>query len=122
MTAYENNEFDLLGTLKQLCAIGAPSGHEDRIIRYVDDWLVARGLTPVIDRLGQITVSFPGNDPAANTVLVSAHLDQLGLVVSNISPDGFVRFERLGGVPERVLPGTRITIHTSKGTSRPWSA
>jgi putative aminopeptidase FrvX len=114
-TTSPTTEFDLARTLKQLCAIGAPSGHEDRLIVFVNDWLTERGLTPTIDRLGQITVSFPGSDPEANSVLVSAHLDQLGLVVSNVDANGYVKFERLGGVPERVLPGTRIVIHTSKG-------
>jgi putative aminopeptidase FrvX len=108
-------DFDLVATLKELCSIGAASGHEDRMISFVDDWLKGRGLEPVIDRLGQISVSFEGTDPAANSVLVSAHLDQLGLVVSNVDPNGFVKFERLGGVPERVLPGTRFVIGTSQG-------
>jgi putative aminopeptidase FrvX len=80
-------DFDLVATLKELCSIGAASGHEDRMISFVDDWLKGRGLEPVIDRLGQISVSFEGTDPAANSVLVSAHLDQLGLVVSNVDPN-----------------------------------
>jgi putative aminopeptidase FrvX len=105
----------LVESLQALCSIGAPSGHEDPIIRVVHDHLVELGLRPRVDRLGQISVTFLGTDPAANSTLVSAHLDQLGLVVSNVRDDGYVTFERLGGVPERVLPGTRFVMHARSG-------
>lgn len=105
----------LKASLQTLCSLGAPSGHEDLIVRTLFDHFVGRGFSPEVDRLGQVSVTILGTDPAANRTLVSAHLDQLGLVVSNVREDGFVKFVRLGGVPERVLPGTRITINTRSG-------
>ena len=111
----EHVDGHLVEALRALCSIGAPSGHEDAMIQVVHDHLDARGLSPRVDRLGQICVTFPGTDPTANSTLVSAHLDQLGLVVSTIQDDGYVRFERLGGVPERVLPGTRFSVHGRSG-------
>ena len=105
----------LIENLKLLCSIGAPSGHEEPLINLIFEYLKSRGFAPVIDRLGQISVTFAGSDPKANTILLSAHLDQLGLVVSNVRNDGFLKFVRLGGVPERVLPGTIVNIHTKQG-------
>lgn len=105
----------LLENLQFLCSIGAPSGHEEPIIRVMLEYLTSRGLTPIVDRLGQISVTLLGSDPEANTTLISAHLDQLGLVVSNIQSDGFLKFVRLGGVPERALPGSIVNIHSRSG-------
>jgi putative aminopeptidase FrvX len=51
--------------------------------------------------------------------MVFAHTDQLGLVVRRIEASGFVRVERLGGVPERVLPGLRMVIMNKDGKQIP---
>ena len=114
MTAWPANiEDDLGGVLCDLCSMAAPSGHEDRLSAVVSEHLFARGLTPITDWLGQVGVTL-GSGPG-HTTLVMAHLDQLGLVVSAIDPAGYLRVQRLGGVPERVLPGMRITVHTYHG-------
>jgi len=105
----------LLENLQLLCSIGAPSGHEEPLIGVIFDYFTSRGINPVVDRLGQISVTLMGSDPNANTTLISAHLDQLGLVISNIRSDGFLKFVRLGGVPERVLPGSVVNIHSRSG-------
>ena len=47
--------------------------------------------------------------------MVSAHLDELGLTVRGVDADGMLRVHRLGGMPERVLPGTRLVVHTRGG-------
>ncbi|MDQ1730759.1 MAG: putative aminopeptidase [Pseudonocardiales bacterium] len=114
MTSWPDNlEDDLGGVLHDLCAVPAPSGHEDRLSALITRHLISRGLDPVTDRLGQVAVSLGTGD--GNRVLVTAHLDQLGLVVASIEPTGYLRVQRLGGVPERVLPGMQITVMTRNG-------
>lgn len=105
---------DPLGLIRALSAVAAPAGHEDRLTAAVGDHLAARGLDPVIDRLGQVAVTIPGTAQGPST-LVSAHLDELGLVVRGICEDGWLRVHRLGGMPERVLPGARLVVHTRAG-------
>lgn len=105
---------DPLGLIRALSAVAAPAGHEDRLTAAVGDHLAARGLDPVIDRLGQVAVTIAGTAHGPST-LVSAHLDELGLVVRGISDDGWLRVHRLGGMPERVLPGARLAVHTRAG-------
>lgn len=106
---------DLLGMCRRLSAVAAPAGNEDRLTAAVVEHLRAGGLEPVVDRLGQVAVSFGDSAPHAPTVLLTAHLDELGLTVRRIDPDGMVWVHRLGGVPERVLPGTRLLVHTAGG-------
>lgn len=101
--------------IRELSEIAAPSGNEDRLVAHVVDLLCRRGLDPVVDRIGNVRVAFGPDAGVGEGVLVFAHLDELGLVVRNVEADGYVRLHRLGGVPERVLPGTRVVIHAARG-------
>jgi putative aminopeptidase len=105
---------DLLDTCRRLSAVAAPAGNEDRLTAAIVDHLRARGLQPIVDRLGQVGVSF-GEASTGPAILVTAHLDELGLVVRGIDADGMLRVHRLGGMPERVLPGTRLVVHARSG-------
>jgi putative aminopeptidase len=106
---------DLLDVCRRLSRIAAPAGNEDRLTAAVVEHLEAGGLEPVVDRLGQVAVSFGPDSADAPTVLVTAHLDELGLVVRGVDADGMLRVHRLGGMPERVLPGLRLLVHTRGG-------
>jgi putative aminopeptidase FrvX len=99
---------------RTLSAIAAPAGNEDRITAAVVEHLRSAGLEPAVDRLGQVAVSFGPRD-AGPVVMLSAHLDELGLTVRALDDDGMLRIHRLGGIPERVLPGTRLVVHTHGG-------
>ncbi|WP_051580778.1 M42 family metallopeptidase [Pseudonocardia acaciae] len=105
---------DPLGLVRGLSGIAAPAGHEDRLTALVSEHLSARGLDPVVDRLGQVAVTINGRGDGPRT-LVTAHLDELGLVVRGLDADGWLRVHRLGGMPERVLPGARLVVHTRDG-------
>lgn len=106
---------DLVGVIRALSASAAPAGHEDRLVALVSDRLRTLGLQPRTDRLGQVAVDFGPPGGGAPCLLVSAHLDELGLVVRRIDDDGMLRVHRLGGMPERVLPGLRMVVHTRDG-------
>lgn len=105
----------LSALIRELSAIPAPSGNEDRLVAHVVDRLRGRGLDPIVDRIGTVRVHFGPPAAVGEGLLVFAHLDEIGLVVRQIEPDGYLRVHRLGGVPERVLPGTRVTVHTQRG-------
>lgn len=102
---------DLAAVIRTLSGVAAPAGNEDRLGALVEARLRELGLTPRVDRLGQVAVEF-GRADADRCILVSAHLDELGLVVRRIDNDGMLRVHRLGGMPERVLPGLRVIVHT----------
>ncbi len=104
---------DLLGVCRALSAIAAPAGNEDRLTAAVEAHLRARGLEPVVDRLAQVSVAVGAEE--APCVLLTAHLDELALVVRAIDVDGMLRVHRLGGVPDRVLPGSPLVVHTRGG-------
>ncbi|PCJ28524.1 MAG: endoglucanase [Flavobacteriales bacterium] len=95
--------------LKEIAeAAGAP-GHEQRIRE-----IVLREIKPLVD---DITVDNMGNVYAIKKgknnkrVMVGAHMDEIGFIVTYIDDDGFVRFHTLGGFDPKTLTAQRVIIH-----------
>src|SRR5262245_6532866 len=101
--------------LTELMLIPGLSGYEGRVRRRLDTALRELGLEPRSDRVGKLIATVTG-EAKAPSVMLFAHMDQLGFVVRKIESDGFIRVERLGGVPERALPSQAVLLATSEGT------
>lgn len=56
--------------------------------------------------------------PASLTVMLAAHMDEVGLMVTYISDDGFLSVSSIGGVDAAILPGMRVDVHTKEGVLR----
>lgn len=102
--------------LMQLMMVPGLSGHEDRVRRDIRRRLDEIGVNSTSDRLGNLVAYFPGDGP---TVMLFAHMDQLGFIVRRIEADGLIRLERLGGVPERALAAQEVLIYVAKGKDVP---
>ncbi len=64
------------------------------------------------DNIGNLIYSIENEGPSIGLV---AHMDEIGLVVSNIEEDGYLRIKKIGGVPDPLLPGRHVNIHTEEG-------
>lgn len=104
--------------LKDLMRIPGLSGHEGRIRRFLKSKLTQLGLTTRTDRLGNLLATMEGAKDAPSVMLFT-HMDQLGFIVRKIEADGFIRVERLGGVPERALASQQVLICVREGRDRP---
>lgn len=99
--------------LKRLSeAFGVP-GHEEEV-----RGMLRREAEPLADRveidpLGNLLVWREG--PRDFVLLLDAHMDEVGFMVSHITPEGFLRFVPLGGWDARVLPGHRVWVRTQQG-------
>lgn len=62
-----------------------------------------------IDRMGNLTAEFGGRE-AEEHVLLDAHIDQIGLIVTGIDENGFLHVDRCGGADARVLPGGAVVV------------
>jgi len=107
--------------LKQLSETPGPSGMEGRVAEVVDEsW---RPFVDEIkhDRVGSVLATKHGlSDQPRNTVLLAAHLDEIGLMVKQILPgpdefgrSGFLRATKVGGVDVRQLYGQIVIVHGS---------
>jgi len=100
-----------LGTLEELTAAPGISGREQAVAR-----LIERDLPPefdiAVDPLGNLTAHRPGSGPK---LLFLTHMDEVGLIVQRILPNGFLTVERIGGMSLSALPGTRLDLWTQSG-------
>lgn len=51
-----------------------------------------------------------GKKSAKSKLMVSAHMDEVGLMVTDITSDGYLKFDEVGGIDRRVLPGKRVCV------------
>ena len=97
--------------LKTLTEINAPAGHEQAIRRALLAEVKEMGLEPAIDRMGNVIVVKEGTGPAPRKrVLVSAHMDEVGLIVTGHTEDGFLKVTQAGGIDTRVLISKRVLV------------
>jgi putative aminopeptidase FrvX len=108
----------LRDSLSKLMMIPGLSGHEDRVRRAIGARLGELGIASRADRLGNLIATIEG-DPEAPSVMLFAHMDQLGFVVRKVESDGLIRIERLGGVPERALPSQAVLLCVGEGRDLP---
>ena len=93
-----------LQELQELCALPGISGREEA----VRDWLIARlpdGVPYEIDPLGNLIVN-----PANAKVLLCAHMDEVGFLVTHITGDGFLKFAHVGGISRAAYLGRRVFV------------
>ena len=98
-------------TLARLCALSGPSGFEGPVAEAAAELL--RPLTDEVrlTRLGSVAgVRRCGREDAPK-LLLDAHLDEIGFIVTG-HDEGFLRFAPLGGVDPRMLPDREVTILT----------
>ncbi len=97
--------------LKELTLINAPAGHEQAIRRALLKELKEKGFEPVIDRSGNVIVVKEGTGEAPRKrVMVSAHMDEVGLIVTGHQEGGFLKVTQAGGIDPRVLISKRVLV------------
>lgn len=95
--------------LREIAEVAGAPGHEQRVRE-----LVLREVTPLVD---DITIDNMGNVYAIKKgkndkrVMVGAHMDEIGFIVTHIDDNGFVRFHTLGGFDPKTLTAQRVIIH-----------
>lgn len=98
--------------LRNLCAAPGTSGWEESAAAVVCSQLqtVAPSAKIHQDAMGNVT-AFLGDPTASRQILLDAHLDQIGLVVTHITEEGFLKIAPVGGMDRRVLPSSAVTVY-----------
>jgi putative aminopeptidase FrvX len=95
--------------LKEIAEVAGAPGHEQRVRE-----IVLREITPLVD---DVTIDNMGNVYAIKKgkenkrVMIGAHMDEIGFIVTHIDDNGFVRFHTLGGFDPKTLTAQRVIIH-----------
>ena len=97
--------------LERLCTCTAPSGFEGPAAAVAAELLRPLVDEVSIDRMGNVLGVRRSKTPSAPKLLLDAHLDEIGLIVTGVE-DGFLRFRSIGGVDPRMLPGRELVVLT----------
>lgn len=66
------------------------------------------------DKLGNVIGIKRGRE-GAPTIMLAAHMDEIGLMVKNVTKRGFLQFTKIGGIDDRILIAQKVIVHTNKG-------
>ena len=109
------NISELKEVTKEFMLTEAPSGYEEKMARALSAHFAKYTDEIRQDNAGNVIAHFPGTDPAAPRVMVFAHMDTLGFIVRKIEKSGLIQVDRMGGIPEKVLPGLKLKVRTIDG-------
>ncbi len=101
---------NILKTLNELLNHPGISGFEMDFSNYICSKLSEYCDNAVVLDSGSVKGVINSKRPSAPTIMLEAHLDRIGLIVSSIDENGFVGFRTLGGVDERILPAAQVKI------------
>ena len=102
---------DMRQALERLCACTAPSGFEAPAAAVAAELLRPLVDEVSVDRMGNVLGVRRCGKEGAPRLLLDAHLDEIGLLVTGVE-DGFLRFRSIGGVDPRMLPGRELVVLT----------
>ena len=102
---------DMRQALERLCTCTAPSGFEAPAAAVAAELLRPLVDEVSVDRMGNVLGVRRCGKEGAPRLLLDAHLDEIGLLVTGVE-DGFLRFRSIGGVDPRMLPGRELVVLT----------
>lgn len=100
-----------LSLLQELTEAHSVSGHEDEVRAIFTDELTDIGPLAA-DKNGSVICAHTNEGPR---VLIAGHMDEVGFMVQNITPDGFIQFVPIGGWWPQVMLAQRVQILTRGG-------
>lgn len=100
----------MIETLKELCLIPGVSGREERVREYIKAKAEPYASEIITDRLGNLLVHVRGRRSTDNKIMLAAHMDEVGVIITYITDDGYLKFDFVGSVDRRVVIGKQIFI------------
>ena len=102
-----------IALLEKLSNAFGPPGYEDDVRKIIKSYM-----KPLVDNLKIDTfrnVIGVRHGKSEKAILLAAHMDEVGLIITDIDDNGFLRFYPLGGIDARVLYAQRVTIQAKDG-------
>lgn len=96
-------------SLSELSMLPGVSGNEDAVRRYIADQIRAHVDEMWVDPLGNL-IARKGMHLSGPHLMLAAHMDEVGLMITHIEEDGLLRFKTVGGIDPRVLPSTFLRV------------
>ena len=109
------NSFELI---KRLCQAFGPTGCEDAVAELVRGEIADVCPDAFTDRMGNVIARMRfGNTSVSSRmkIMVSAHMDEVGFMITEIKSNGYLGIDTVGGISESVLAGRRVSVLSKQG-------
>lgn len=100
--------------LEKLCTVEGISGDEGSVREIIINEIKPFADEIKTDNLGNIIVFKKGKNRAKAKLMLSAHMDEVGFMVTDITSDGYLKFDEVGGLDRRVVLGKTVTVGKNK--------
>lgn len=104
----------MLKTIKELSLLDGVSGREHAVRDYIINEIKPYADSIETDPLGNLIVFKKGEKTPENKVMLDAHMDEVGMMITHINSDGTLDFECVGGIDKRVMLGKPVTVGENK--------
>ena len=98
--------------LKEICETAGAPGYEQRVREIVLREVKSLSDDVSVDNMGNVTAIKKGRE--RKRVMIAAHMDEIGFMVTHIDDNGFLRFHTLGGFDPKTLTAQRVIVHGTK--------
>ena len=95
----------MLNLLSELCCLNGVSGNEGEVRDFLQKRAEQYADEVRTDRLGNLIVFKKGKKSTGQKLMLCAHMDEVGLIVTRTAKDGFFKFDFVGGVDRRIAIG-----------------
>ena len=100
-----------LENLEMLSLAAGTSGDESAVRKLIYDEVIGYpDCTSKTDNAGNLIVSKKGKKAPKNRLMFSAHMDEVGFIITHIDENGFLKFSNVGGIDSRVIVGKRVRV------------
>ena len=100
----------LLEEMKELTQLRGISGCEDEVREYLIKKIEGHCDSYKVDNMGNLIVHKKGKKAGEKRVLFSAHMDEVGFIITHITAEGMLHFETVGGVTPAVTAGRPVLV------------
>lgn len=104
---------DLKKTILELSALCGVSGEENGVCKYIYN-ILKKYTSDCYIKKGNVIGNFGERTENKPHILIDAHIDQVGLIVTHIFESGFLGISNIGGIDRRLLPAQQVCIHGKK--------
>lgn len=108
-----------LALIERLSLAFGPSGAEDAVRAVLLESISALPCDCRVDRMGNLVAHMRfGEGEERVRLMISAHMDEVGFMVTEVMDDGYLRLDTVGGIDPSVLAGRKLTLENERGTYR----
>lgn len=100
--------------IKSLCELDGISGREQDVSAAIMEHIRTLADEVSVDNLGNVIAFKKGRRQPKHKLMVAAHMDEVGMIVTSIGDDGYLRFSTVGGVNTKVILGRQVRVGEKK--------